>query len=84
MNQELKELAHLLNKLEVFTVNKYGEYLVLHRGDDLDPTYIILNKNLEIVETGSNGFSDGYIMHAEQLVNNYLNRCQINKLITFN
>ncbi|MEI2423124.1 hypothetical protein V6O07_22810 [Arthrospira platensis SPKY2] len=77
MNQELKELAQLLNKLEVISTNKYGDYLVIQLGDDLDPSYMILDSNLELVDGGSNGFSDGYIFHPSELVNNYLKRCEM-------
>lgn len=44
---------------------------VITYGDDLDPNYCILKDN-EIVEQGSNGFSDGYVYSAQELVKHFL------------
>lgn len=62
-----KFIIQILKMCDIQSMEEYEGYKMVSYGDDLDPSFII-HKDNQVVLTGTNGFSDGYVFKLEDWV----------------
>lgn len=67
--RELEGMAiKVMNMANIQKVEKCEGYRMVTYGDDLDPSFIITDLQNNILESGTNGFSDGHIFTLKDWV----------------